>query len=230
MCSERYAEELAVGVTEVPVAADVVAGLEARVGDPPVAQRLAGQQPAGPGSDHAHRAARSAYVAPLRSFTGAKLSARRRAPDRPRDRMDLTPGAGGGRRRPPACGPARPSLARIRDTWTLAVFSAMNSAAPIWRLVAPSASRASTCRSRGVSPNGSSAAPVAVPGGARRPPCTPSSSRRPRSPRATISSTSHRDPSAWASASAAPATSVAAARSPAATWHSACRQRAIAAQ
>src|SRR5947209_4318492 len=32
-----------------------------------------------------------------------------------------------------------PSLLRIRDTWTLAVFSAMNSAAPICRFVAPSA-------------------------------------------------------------------------------------------
>ena len=29
------------------------------------------------------------------------------------------------------------SLERIRETWTQAVFSAMNSAAPIWRLVAP---------------------------------------------------------------------------------------------
>ena len=29
------------------------------------------------------------------------------------------------------------SLARIRDTWTLAVFSAMKSCAPIWRFVAP---------------------------------------------------------------------------------------------
>ena len=35
-------------------------------------------------------------------------------------------------------------LARIRETCTLAVFSAMNSAAPIWRLVAPSATSAST--------------------------------------------------------------------------------------
>ncbi len=37
-----------------------------------------------------------------------------------------------------------PSLARIRDTCTLAVFSAMNSAAPICRFVAPSAISAST--------------------------------------------------------------------------------------
>ena len=37
-----------------------------------------------------------------------------------------------------------PSFERIRETCTLAVFSAMNSAAPIWRLVAPSATSAST--------------------------------------------------------------------------------------
>ena len=41
-----------VGVAEVPVAADVVAGLEARVGQAAVAQRLAGREPADAGSDH----------------------------------------------------------------------------------------------------------------------------------------------------------------------------------
>src|SRR5437879_4344101 len=45
----------------------------------------------------------------------------------------------------------------MRETCTLAVFSAMNSAAPICRLVAPSATSASTWRSRGVRSNGSSA-------------------------------------------------------------------------
>jgi hypothetical protein len=35
-------------------------------------------------------------------------------------------------------------LRRIRETCTLAVFSAMNSAAPIWRFVAPSAIKPST--------------------------------------------------------------------------------------
>src|SRR5215207_3663559 len=48
--------------------------------------------------------------------------------------------------------PATPSLARIRDTWTLAVLGVMNSAWPICRLVRPSATRASTSVSRRVSP------------------------------------------------------------------------------
>ena len=48
------------------------------------------------------------------------------------------------------------SLARIRETWTLAVFSAMKSESPISRFVRPSATRTRTWRSRGVRPNGSS--------------------------------------------------------------------------
>ena len=68
--------------------------------------------------------------------------------------------------------PCTPSLARIRETWTLAVFSAMYRAAPIWRLVAPSASSARTCRSRGVRPKGSASASSA------RPPPLPLAARR----------------------------------------------------
>ena len=45
----------------------------------------------------------------------------------------------------------------MRETCTLAVFSAMQSCAPIWRLVAPRATSESTWRSRGVRPKGSSA-------------------------------------------------------------------------
>ena len=67
-----------------------------------------------------------------------------------------TSGAGGARPPRPACGCGRRACPRIRETCTLAVFSAMNSAAPIWRLVAPCATSASTWRSRGVRPNGSS--------------------------------------------------------------------------
>ena len=53
-----------------------------------------------------------------------------------------------------ATAPASPrlltsSLARIRETWTLAVFSLMNSSSPIWRFVRPAATRLSTSRSRG---------------------------------------------------------------------------------
>ena len=55
------------------------------------------------------------------------------------------------------------SLERIRETWTDAVFSAMYRAAPISRFVLPFARSASTWRSRGVSPNGSSPASVAAP-------------------------------------------------------------------
>ena len=56
------------------------------------------------------------------------------------------------------------SLARMRDTCTLAVFSAMCSSRPISRLVAPPATSASTWRSRGVSPNGSPASRSTGPG------------------------------------------------------------------
>ena len=51
------------------------------------------------------------------------------------------------------------------ETWTPAVLSLMNSSAAIWRLVRPSATSASTSRSRGVRPNGS---PAAAAGGCRR--------------------------------------------------------------
>jgi hypothetical protein len=44
--------------------------------------------------------------------------------------------------------PATPSLARSWETWRLAVFSVMNSAWPIYRLVRPSARSASTSASR----------------------------------------------------------------------------------
>ena len=43
----------AVGIAEVPVPADVVARLEARVGDAPVGESLAGREAADPGADHA---------------------------------------------------------------------------------------------------------------------------------------------------------------------------------
>ena len=62
--------------------------------------------------------------------------------------------AAGGPSPPPRCG-CGPSLARIRETCTLAVFSAMYRVVPIWRFVAPWASSASTCRSLSVRPNGS---------------------------------------------------------------------------
>ena len=47
-----------------------------------------------------------------------------------------------------------PSLARMRDTCTLAVFSLMNRRSPIWRFVRPAATRSSTSSSRAVSPKG----------------------------------------------------------------------------
>ena len=50
--------------------------------------------------------------------------------------------------------PRTSSLVRIRETCTLAVFSAMNRRSPISRFVAPAATSSSTCSSRGVSPNG----------------------------------------------------------------------------
>jgi hypothetical protein len=48
--------------------------------------------------------------------------------------------------------PATPSLARILETWMLAVLGVMNSAWPICRLVRPAATSASTSVSRRVSP------------------------------------------------------------------------------
>ena len=50
---------------------------------------------------------------------------------------------------------ATPSLPRMFETWTPAVFSLMNSSSAIWRLVRPSATRPSTSRSRRDSPKGS---------------------------------------------------------------------------
>jgi hypothetical protein len=49
--------------------------------------------------------------------------------------------------------PATPSLARILETWTLAVLGVMNSAWPICRLVRPSATSANTLTSRRVRPS-----------------------------------------------------------------------------
>jgi hypothetical protein len=48
--------------------------------------------------------------------------------------------------------PATPSLARMLETWTLAVFSVMNNVSPICRLVRPSAINARTSVSRRVRP------------------------------------------------------------------------------
>ena len=52
------------------------------------------------------------------------------------------------------------------DTWTLAVFGLMNSAAAIWPLDRPDAMSASTSRPRSVRPNGTgcSLAAAAAPG------------------------------------------------------------------
>src|SRR3954452_1170587 len=65
--------------------------------------------------------------------------------------------------------PLTPSLARMFDTCTLAVFGLMNSALAIWPLDRPAATRSSTSRSRSVSPNGTAgsvAGPVAAAGSA----------------------------------------------------------------
>src|ERR687898_2802773 len=43
-----------------------------------------------------------------------------------------------------------PSLARMLETWTLAVLGLMNSAWAIWRLLPPAPTRARTSASRGV--------------------------------------------------------------------------------
>ena len=58
-----------------------------------------------------------------------------------------------GRRRRPRPRVVTPSLRRMLETWTLAVFSDTYSSVPIWRLVCPAATRASTSASRGVSPS-----------------------------------------------------------------------------
>ena len=85
------------------------------------------------------------------------------------------------------------SLERMRETWTLAVFSAMNSSAPISRLVAPRASSPRTWRSRGVRPNGSSPAPSAA---GSSPSAAASSTRsRARAARPSSSATSPADAS-----------------------------------
>ena len=47
--------------------------------------------------------------------------------------------------------PATPNLARIRETWTPAVLSLMNSSSPICRLVRPATTSRSTSSSRAVS-------------------------------------------------------------------------------
>jgi hypothetical protein len=52
------------------------------------------------------------------------------------------------------------------DTWTLTVFCVMNSASAIRRLVRPSATRASTARSRLVSSGNGASAAAAMPGSA----------------------------------------------------------------
>ena len=49
---------------------------------------------------------------------------------------------------------ATPSLPRMFETWTPAVFSLMNSSVPIWRLVRPAATSWSTSSSRGREPEG----------------------------------------------------------------------------
>jgi hypothetical protein len=94
-------------------------------------------------------------TSPVRSTTTpatTTATAARAASHRQR-RTPLTgPALDGGRPRPPRHGrprPATPSLARIRETWTLAVLGVMNSSWPIWRLVRPAATSARTSASRG---------------------------------------------------------------------------------
>jgi hypothetical protein len=92
--------------------------------------------------------------------------------------------------------PVTPSLARILETWTLAVFGVMNSAWPICWLVRPSATSASTSASRGVRPSeaagddGAFGAAVVSTGSSRR--------RRPRWARSSISRRSGPGPSVTA--------------------------------
>ena len=94
------------------------------------------------------------------------------------------------------------------DVHADAVFSAMYSDAPIWRLVAPCATSASTWRSRGVSPNGSSC-PAAGSAAARPSRSAPSAVRRARSTSPRSSPPSQPAPSRSVIASAAAATSAA---------------------
>ena len=75
-----------------------------------------------------------------------------------------------------------PSLARIRETWTLAVFSEMNSVSPISRLVCPSATSARTVSSRSVSPRRSTSGSSEAASG-RRSRATTRARRRARRPR-----------------------------------------------
>ena len=101
--------------------------------------------------------------------------------------------------------PATPSLARIRETWTLAVLGVINSAWPICRLVRPSATSASTSISRRVRPS-----EAAGEGGASGDAVVSAGSSRRRRPRWASTSTSRRSGSApsatvvwWAAHSAA---------------------------
>ena len=74
----------------------------------------------------------------------------------------LRRGAGGGRSPPPACATGTPSLPRIRETCTLAVFSAMYSACADLPVGRARGDQASTWSSRGVRPNGASSAAIAA--------------------------------------------------------------------
>src|SRR5215217_3928347 len=100
--------------------------------------------------------------------------------------------------------PVTPSLARILETWTLAVLGVMNSAWPICRFVRPSATSASTSTSRRVRPS-----EVAGEGRTSGDAVVSSGSSRRRRPRWASNSTSRRSgaaPSAtvvwWAARSA----------------------------
>lgn len=113
-----------------------------------------------------------------------------------------------------------PSLARMLLTWTLTVFGLMNSSEPIWRLVCPAATRASTSCSRDDRPSPSSASSGTIDGPA------PATTSRPR-----VTSWSTRRSSGWAPraravVAAAVASSVAWARSPDRSEASAARKRA----
>src|ERR671930_184909 len=96
----------AVGVAEVPVAPDVVGGLEAGVGDAPVGQRLAGGEPAHPGADHAgarqlwhrERAYRPVFAGASSAPTWRRVPPGRTRPSRPArsTRWGPWPGTAGG--------------------------------------------------------------------------------------------------------------------------------------
>ena len=116
------------------------------------------------------------------------------------------------------------SLERIRDTWTLAVFSAMNRRSPISRLVAPETTSSSTCSSRGVRSNGSAAG--AGSSAARDSAASRLSRARDASP--SISSSNHRDPTSRAIVRASVSESAAAERAVRSSSACALRQSAIA--